>query len=159
MSIGAANAAPQASGGASDREVRELLGILDLDRTIGQFNANTATMIERALPCAPAAMVRASFDSPAVVKEQIDRLVPIYQRHFSSADVRGLLVFFRSPLGAKWLQASPAITEEAMQAGRQSGQQRLQQMVATLKKQGILDAQGACPAAKQAPAVPPPSGH
>ena len=155
MPIGFARAADN-GGGAEAKEVRQLLGILGIDRTVGELDARTATMIQRALPCAPAASVQAAFNSPAVRQDQVNRLVPIYQRHFSSADVRGLLAFFRSPLGTKWLKANPAITQEAAQAGQQSGQQRLQQMVAGLQKQGVLDAQGACPAAPRQPAVPAP---
>ncbi|MGH8213471.1 MAG: DUF2059 domain-containing protein [Rhodanobacteraceae bacterium] len=155
ISIGIAQATDN-SGGADAKEVRQLLDTLGIGRTVGELDARTATMIQRALPCAPAAAVQAAFDSPAVRQDQIDRLIPIYQRHFSSADVRGLLAFFRSPLGVKWLQANPAITQEAMQAGQQSGQHRLQQMVAGLQKQGVLNAQGACPAPPRQPAVPAP---
>ena len=158
MSSGNTQAADN-SGGADAKEVRQLLDILGIDRTVGELDARTATMIQRALPCAPSAAVQAAFNSPAVRQDQINRLVPIYQRHFSSADVHGLLVFFRSPLGTKWLKANPAITQEAAQAGQQSGQQRLQQMVAGLQKQGVLDAQGACPAAPRQPAVPNPAKH
>jgi len=158
MSVGSTHAA-DSGGGADAKEVRQLLDILGIGRAVGELDTRTAAMIQRALPCAPAAAVQAAFDSPAVRQDQINRLVPIYQRHFSSTDVRGLLAFFRSPLGAKWLQANPAITQEAAQAGQQSGQQRLQQMVAGLQKQGVLDAQGACPAAPRQPAVPAPAKH
>jgi len=162
MSIGIAQAATpaaSAAGGASSKEVKELLDTMDLGRTLGELDARTAAMVQRALPCAPTTVVQTAFDSPAVRQDQIIHLIPIYQRHFSSADVRGLLAFFRSPLGAKWLQASPAITQEAMQAGQQSGQQRLQELVAGLQKQGVLDAQGQCPATPRQPAVPAPDKH
>jgi uncharacterized protein len=158
LSIGIAPAADNSSG-ADAKEVRELLDTLGIGRTVGELDTRTAAMIQRALPCAPAAAVQAAFNSAAVRQEQVNRLVPIYQRHFSSTDVRGLLAFFHSPLGTKWLQANPAITQEAAQAGQQSGQQRLRQMVAGLQQQGVLDSQGACPAAPRPRAVPAPDKH
>jgi hypothetical protein len=56
------------------------------------------------------------------VNELIDLIVPIYDRHFSEADIDGMLAFYRSPLGQRVTQALPEITTESQEAGREWGQ-------------------------------------
>lgn len=50
-------------------------------------------------------------------------IVPIYDRHFSTDELRQLLAFYRSPIGQKMLTEQPAIARDAMDAGRVWGQQ------------------------------------
>ncbi len=156
-----AQAAPQASagsagGGASAQQVRELMDTIGLKRMLGQMNGQMTTLINRALPCVSPTTMQQAFNSPQAQDDIINRMIPVYQRHFSNADIQGLLTFYRSPLGQKVLREMPATMQEGMQIGKQWGMQRAQAMVAQMKQQGVLNAQGQCPASKQAPAVPAP---
>jgi hypothetical protein len=51
----------------------------------------------------------------------VELLVPIYSHLFSTAELRGLLEFYRGPLGQRLLAAQPDLTREAMLAGQQWG--------------------------------------
>ncbi len=158
MSAGAVQAAPQAvdSGGASAQQVRELMDVVGLRRILTQMDSVMVQQIERVLPCVAATTVETSFSSTQAQDDILNRMVPVYQRHFTSADIQGLLTFYRSPLGQKVLREMPATMQEGMQIGRQWGQERAQAMVAQLKQQGVLNSQGACPATQKQPAVPAP---
>jgi hypothetical protein len=46
---------------------------------------------------------------------------PAYARQFTDAEVRGLLEFFRSPVGVRYVGALPAIEAESLDAGEQLG--------------------------------------
>ena len=50
-------------------------------------------------------------------------IVPIYARHFTTDELRQLLAFYRTPIGQKVLTEQPAIAREAMEGGREWGQQ------------------------------------
>lgn len=50
-------------------------------------------------------------------------IIPIYDKYFSEEDLKGLLEFYRSPLGQRTLKALPEITREAQAAGFALGQQ------------------------------------
>lgn len=50
-------------------------------------------------------------------------IVPIYDKYFSEEDLKGLLEFYRSPLGQRTLKALPEVTREAQAAGFALGQQ------------------------------------
>jgi hypothetical protein len=46
----------------------------------------------------------------------LDDMIPIYQRHFSKADIDAMTTFYASPTGQKMMQEMPALTTESMQA-------------------------------------------
>lgn len=138
----------QTSGGASASEVQGLLNALGSQQGLTAINKRAAEVYGRAHACVPAATVQQTFADPRVEQQQFAALTAIYQRHFTSAEVKALTDFFTSPVGRKWLQQRPAIARETLQQGRQMGGERIKTMVTSLQKQGVLDAQGHCPASK-----------
>jgi len=50
------------------------------------------------------------------VKEIIQDMVPVYQKHLNKADVAAMIAFYSSPTGKKLLREMPAISAEGMQA-------------------------------------------
>ena len=52
------------------------------------------------------------------VDELIDAIVPIYQQHFTHADLVTVIEFYSSPTGQKFVKELPAMMAESMQAMR-----------------------------------------
>ena len=48
-------------------------------------------------------------------------LIPIYDRHFSDEDIKGLIVFYETPLGKKAISVLPQVLSDSQQAGKQWG--------------------------------------
>jgi uncharacterized protein len=48
--------------------------------------------------------------------EMTQAMIPAYQKHFTHGDIEALSAFYSSPVGQKFLQESPEVTSEAMQA-------------------------------------------
>lgn len=48
------------------------------------------------------------------MQEILEQMVPIYQRHFTSADVQALMAFYSTPVGKKFLHESPKLMAEFM---------------------------------------------
>lgn len=69
--------------------------------------------------------------------EFIELLVPIYSHHFSAAELRDLLAFYRTPLGQRLLEAQPDLTREAILAGQQWGMRLGAQIGQELAEEGI----------------------
>jgi hypothetical protein len=61
----------------------------------------------------------------------LDDMIPIYQRHFSKADIDAMTTFYASPTGQKVMKEMPALTSESMQASYARMQK---QMDETLKR-------------------------
>ncbi len=46
--------------------------------------------------------------------EMVREIIPVYEKHLSMEDLRGILAFYRTPVGQKLLQVQPQITKDAM---------------------------------------------
>jgi len=146
LAAGAGTAvAASASKPPSEAQVRQLMDVLGVNRMLGQMNTQMGTLMQQQLPCVPASYWQGFIDAKGA-KELSQRMVPIYQRHFTAADISGLLKFYRSPLGRKVINEMPATMAEGMQLGQQWGRERAQAMLAELQKSGRIDPQGRCPA-------------
>ncbi|MBU6247069.1 MAG: DUF2059 domain-containing protein [Xanthomonadaceae bacterium] len=141
-------ASPASAAQASASQIRELMGMFGTQRMFQQMNAQMAEMMVKQLPCVPPGFWNGFLDDSST-RELTDKLVPIYQRHFTEQDVRGLLKFYRSPLGRKLLLEQPSVMTEVMQVGRKWGEQRARSMIAGLQGDGTLTRQGRCPAPGQ----------
>lgn len=52
----------------------------------------------------------------------VDLIIPVYDKHFTSADLELLIDFYKTPIGQKVVSKMPGITGEAMQIGQRWGQ-------------------------------------
>ncbi len=42
---------------------------------------------------------------------------PIFYKHFTLEELKALITFYETPVGKKWVQLNPAISEEIITAG------------------------------------------
>ena len=90
----------------------------------------------------------------AAIKEEINQtyadempkliaeIVPIYARHYTHEEIKGLIAFYSTPLGEKSIKEMPALLNECMQAGREWGQQLTPRILPRLEsrlKREVLD--------------------
>ncbi|MEC5399505.1 DUF2059 domain-containing protein [Uliginosibacterium sp. H1] len=82
-----------------------------------------------------------------------DRLVPVYDRLFSHDELRTIIAFYRSPTGARLLQALPAIQKETQTVGSTWGREVVPGFV--LQANEALKAEGFRPMEAQPPQPAP----
>jgi uncharacterized protein len=60
---------------------------------------------------------------PKDIKDQdiVDMIVPVYARHFETAEVEELVRFHKSPIGQKMIRTMPLIGRESLALGAESG--------------------------------------
>ena len=68
----------------------------------------------------------------------ISLVLPIYQKHMTEQDLVGVIAFYETPLGKKFAEKTPLITQESMLAGQEWGKQVSQKVVDKLKNKGYL---------------------
>lgn len=61
-------------------------------------------------------LVKRQISSP---KGLVDRVIPIYDRHYTHAEIRALIKFYESPLGKKMASIRPEITKEGVVVAEQ----------------------------------------
>ena len=129
----------------SEKQVRQLFQVMHMERMFDQMNSQMAGVMGQAVPCVPASYWQGFIDAGGS-QQLLGRMVPIYQNHFSAADVAGLLKFYQSPLGQKVITQMPVTMAEGMKIGQEWGRQRGEDMIRALQQKGTLDADGRCPA-------------
>lgn len=78
-----------------------------------------------------------------------DAMVAVYAKHLNGDDIKQLIAFYSSPVGAKLTAAQPMIVQESMQASQQL---MIQKWIPQLQQELMtrLQAAGAAPAAPPA---------
>jgi uncharacterized protein len=61
------------------------------------------------------------FHSQADAQQVLELVVPIYDKHFSDEEIRGLIKFYETPLGQKSVSVLPQVSNEAREAGKTWG--------------------------------------
>lgn len=64
----------------------------------------------------------------------VDMLTPVYENHLTLADINQLIAFYQSPLGKKFAEKTPLITQESMQVGQQWGMKLGKKVLDKLKE-------------------------
>jgi hypothetical protein len=105
-------------------KIRELIGVTDAAGMAADAMKAQAGNIKKMLPLPPRAQDDFEKELLAAVdvNELMSLLIPIYDRHFSDEDLDGMLAFYRSPTGKRFIKALPLITVESRQVGEEWGQ-------------------------------------
>ena len=119
-------AAPAKIDAAKEADIRslmELTGAADLfqdavEKAGGQHTQRIEMLVQdpnRAQRLSAAFLER--YKAHFSTDEMTDELVRLYDKHFSAAEIKGLLQFYGSPLGQKYAAEMPRLGQEAQAAG------------------------------------------
>ena len=73
------------------------------------------------------------------IDDFVDMFIDIYDRHFSHEEIKQLIAFYETPVGRRFVQETPGITKDSMQAGQEWGMRLGLKIMQELKKGGYLD--------------------
>lgn len=97
-------------------DILRLLAVTKVEAQTKLVLSQTITEWKRALPEVTASEW-AELQKELRVEELISIAIPIYEKHFTHDEIKGLLEFYESPLGKKTLEKMPLVTAECMEAG------------------------------------------
>jgi uncharacterized protein len=75
------------------------------------------------------------------IDDLMELVVTVYQHHLSQADVNGLIAFYESPLGQKFLAEQPAMMQESIKASSEYAQSKMEPMMKRMdeKMKALMD--------------------
>ena len=65
-----------------------------------------------------------------------DLLAPVYYKHLTLSDLKGVISFYKTPVGQKFAEKTPQITQDAMIAGQKWGEQLGKNVVKKIEELG-----------------------
>ena len=119
-------------GNTKERDIRRLLELTGSTRLAEQVMDQLMTAFQQNAPGIEKEFwdgFRAEIDTEELVR----MTVPIYDKHFTHEEIRELIAFYQTPLGAKLTEKLPAIAQESMAAGMEWGQELGQKVMAKLQ--------------------------
>lgn len=120
---------------AKETDVKKLFSLMGADKLGSQIMKQMIMQMKRGMPDVPEEYW-GSLEKKVNMDELIDLLVPVYQKYLTQEDITGLIEFYNSPLGKRFISAQPSITKDSMQIGQQWGMKIAQQVQDDLKKEG-----------------------
>ncbi len=134
-----AHAAGDAVPAAKAAQIRKLLHLTGADRIGQQIVENMFASYRKMLPQVPA-----KFWDEALKEMQsshmVELVIPVYAKHFSDADIQGLIAFYQGPLGRKVVKEMPAITQESFSLGQAWGRAVAEKVKKRLVEEGYIKA-------------------
>ncbi|REG85443.1 DUF2059 domain-containing protein [Algoriphagus antarcticus] len=120
-----------------DRPVIQLLKAMKMDRTVDAMvdqMAKSPTFASKEIPDEIWDEFKKEFSS----EKLIELTAPIYEKHYTDSEIVELLEFYKSPIGLKTIEVSPAIATESMSIGQEFGMEVGQKIVQKLSKLGYI---------------------
>lgn len=66
----------------------------------------------------------------------VTHLSPVYEKHLTQNDIQEIIKFYSTPIGKKYAEKTPLITQESMQAGQEWGMKIGMNLQQKLKEKG-----------------------
>ncbi|HEV7242483.1 MAG TPA: DUF2059 domain-containing protein [Thermoanaerobaculia bacterium] len=125
--------AEQKVAGAKEQKVRRLLKLIKaeamatqmLDAMMGSMQANMQAGSDEFWQ---------SFKSQVKADELMELLVPVYADNLDEADIDGLIQFYESPVGQKFVSKQGIIIEQSMAVGQKWGEAVAEKAIRQLQK-------------------------
>lgn len=136
---------------AKYKDIQELFTVIKMDESLHQIiDIMLNNFDNELLPIMDkneVESIKNKFKSKFKVEDVIRLVTPIYDKYLSTDDVKGLIAFYKTPLGQKMITVMPAMMNEAMQTGARYGEniaiEILQEMANEKKKQNADKAKSA----------------
>jgi len=114
-------------------DIRKLFNVLGVTRMPDQFADLTVQSLRLSLRsclnCTAQTFSVVEHEALALFREKMDqesglmeRMLKVYHKHFSQAEIRQLLVFYETPIGKKVARETPLIGKEGLIEGQQWSQ-------------------------------------
>jgi len=116
---------------SKEADIRRLMSLTNFEALIRQtmngMEGNIKTSMTNALPPGNyrdklVDLFVKKFHSNLRTNELADRAIPVYDRHYSSSEIKELIRFYETPVGQKLLKELPAVSAELQQAGSAWGE-------------------------------------
>jgi hypothetical protein len=133
------------------KKLLDMTGALNIGQQMSGFVVKQMTeTIQKTRPDIPSEMfdilleeVNKTIAEALVAKEGgfIELVIPIYHKHLSHDEIKGLIAFYQTELGQKALRVLPTLVQESMTAGQRWGQELGpvigQRVIQRFKEKGI----------------------
>lgn len=67
--------------------------------------------------------------------EVVELTIPIYDKYLTEEDIDGLITFFKSPTGKKFVSVQPQLIKDSMEIGQKWGQEKAMHVLSLMEQE------------------------
>lgn len=120
-------------GNTKEQDIRRLLELTGSAKMAEQIIDQMMVMFEQQNDSGVSKEFWDGFRAEINTEDLVSMTVPIYDKHFTHEEIRGLIAFYQTPLGAKFVEKMPALAQDSMAAGMKWGGDLAQKAMAKLE--------------------------
>jgi hypothetical protein len=112
-------------------EIEKTLRLVGVEKLMGQMKGQMFGMFRQQMKDVPEEFWKKAEDK-FDTNELLVLIIPLYDKYYSTDDLKAINAFYESPAGQKVLSSLPAIMQESMNIGRKWGEEvgrRVQQEI------------------------------
>ena len=120
--------------------LKQLMQLSGAEGTYKGVISQMITLFKQQQPSVPAAFWdEFSLEMNKVAIDQVvDLILPAYQKHLTEEEIKGVIAFYKTPVGKKYASKTPVITQESMIAGQVWGKTLGEKVIKRLREKGYL---------------------
>jgi uncharacterized protein len=114
-----------------EADIRKMLDIVGakatMQQAIDRLEKSIRPLMAQALPAGAyreqlITLFFEKFQAKLDLQKMLDQAVQIYDKYYTDEDIKGLIQFYQTPLGQKYVATLPKITQELAEGGQALGQ-------------------------------------
>jgi hypothetical protein len=119
-----------------EKDIRKLLALTNQAQLGTQVIHQVLDAFKGSMPNVPASFWP-ELAAELKPEELLEKVIPIYDKQLSAAEIKDIIKFYESPTGKKLIKVTPAITSESMQLGQAWGREIGEKVVKKLQQKGL----------------------
>lgn len=120
-----------------EQDIRKLLDLTGTREMVEQMKTLMVAQVQQGAEGLSTEMVQ---ELLAAMKPEdlIESMIPVYEQHFTAAEIKQLLAFYQSPVGKKVITEMPEIMKQSSERGIAWGEKAVDEVVTRWKKEGKI---------------------
>lgn len=120
---------------SKEADIRHLMEMTGMSQLGAQISDQLMTSFKAAFPKVPEGVWK-EVKGELKPEELVAQLVPVYDRHFTQDEIKGLIAFYETPLGKKLVKELPLLTAESLETGQVWGRAQGERTMKLLESKG-----------------------
>jgi hypothetical protein len=116
-----ASAAPGVMPVEKRQEIQKMLRLTGVEKLMGQMLTQLMGGLRAQMPDVPE-VFWTKFQQKIDTHELMDKIIPLYDKYYTTEDLKAINAFYESPAGQKVLRTLPQIMQESVKVGQEWGE-------------------------------------
>lgn len=120
--------------------LKKMIVVSGSDATFKLVIPQMFAMMKQQLPNVPEDFWKSAEEEimKTILDDIVNMLAPVYNKHLTQDDLKGIIQFYETPVGKKMAAAQPYIMSDSMKVGQQWGMQIAMKIQGMLKEKGYI---------------------